>query len=168
MRSLISFFIVCVMAVTTAFTPTGLTVTSKSFLNYGDIPKNFTCEGAQDSPPMEVTKIPDGTKSLALILHDPDAPVQGGFTHWVMWNISTKGKISENFKGAEQGLNGAGKKGYIGMCPPKGKHRYHFHVYALDIKLDLGEDTDRQKLENAMNGHILAQGDLVGQYQKEK
>jgi Raf kinase inhibitor-like YbhB/YbcL family protein len=168
MRTPVSMLAICVLALASAFTTAGLKVSSKSFTNYGMIPSQYSCEGAQDSPPLYIENVPENAVSLALIVHDPDAPVQGGFTHWIMWNISTKGKIPENFKGGVQGLNGAHKNGYIGMCPPSGTHHYHFRVYALDIKLDLAPDADKQKLENAMNGHILAQGDLVGQYKKTK
>ena len=92
----------------------------------------------------------------------------GGFTHWVMWNIPTDGKIPEDYKGAEQGLNGIKKSGYKGMCPPTGTHHYHFLVYALDTKLTMDKNTDKAGLEKAMEGHILATGDLVGLYKKAK
>ena len=145
-----------------------LTVTSSSFSNNGNIPAKYTCQGEQVSPPLKITGIPSGAKTLALILHDPDAPMQGGFTHWVVWNIPTDGNLSENFKGADQGWNGAKKSGYIGMCPPTGVHHYHFMVYALDTRLTLDKNTDKAGLEKAMTGHILAQGELVGLYEKSK
>jgi len=149
-------------------TATTLTVTSSSFQNNGSIPSKYTCEGKQINPPVQVKGLPVGAKSLALILHDPDAPMQGGFTHWVMYNIPVSGKIDEDYKGADQGLNGAKKAGYIGMCPPTGTHHYHFMVYALDTELKLDKTTtDKAALEKAMQGHILAQGDLVGLYKKQ-
>ncbi|HVS90400.1 MAG TPA: YbhB/YbcL family Raf kinase inhibitor-like protein [Mucilaginibacter sp.] len=145
-----------------------LTITSSSFANNGMIPKKYTCQGDQVNPPLHISGIPSGAKSLALILHDPDAQHPGGFTHWVMWNLPTDGRIAENFKGGIQGLNGAGKAGYIGMCPPSGVHHYHFMVYALDKLLTLDKNTDKAGLEKAMSGHIVAQGDLVGLYEKTK
>ncbi len=90
----------------------------------------------------------------------------GGFTHWVVWNIAIDGNIPEDFKGAEQGWNGAKKAGYIGMCPPTGTHHYHFKVYALDTQLTLDKSTDKAGLEKAMTGHILAEGEIVGLYKK--
>jgi Raf kinase inhibitor-like YbhB/YbcL family protein len=147
---------------------TKLTITSSSFTDNGNIPSKFTCEGTQTSPALNVTGVPAGAKSLALILHDPDAPMPGGFTHWVVWNIPTDGNISEDFKGAEQGLNGAKKPGYTGMCPPSGTHHYHFKVYALDTQLSLDKSTDKAGLEKAMTGHILGEGEIVGLYAKMK
>lgn len=117
---------------------------------------------------MKITGIPGNAKTLALILHDPDAEMPGGFTHWVVWNIPTDGNMPENFKGADQGWNGAKKTGYIGMCPPTGVHHYHFMVYALDTRLMLDKNTDKAGLEKAMTGHIVGKGELVGLYEKSK
>ena len=154
---------------TSSFTTTAtLAVSSSSFKNNGIIPVKYSCEGEQASPPLQITGIPEGTRSLALIVHDPDAPKVGGFTHWVMWNMDVNGTIPENFKGAVQGLNGKKETGYTGMCPPSGTHHYQFRVYALDAKLELDQHTDKAALEKAMKGHIIAQGDLVGLYQKTK
>jgi hypothetical protein len=144
----------------------GLTVKSSSFSNNGMIPVKYTCQGEQLSPPLNISDVPAVAKSLALILHDPDAPMKGGFTHWVVWNLPTDGNLPENFKGADQGLNGAKKTGYIGMCPPSGTHHYHFMVYALDTRLNIDKNTNKAGLEKAMSGHIVAQGELVGLYQK--
>ena len=146
-----------------------LKISSPAFSNNGSIPAKYSCEGEEVSPSLVITGFPSGTKSLALILHDPDAPAPGGFTHWVVWNIDpSANKIPENFKGAEQGLNGAKQTGYKGMCPPSGTHHYHFKVYALDTKLELDKNTDKAGLENSMKGHILSEGDLVGLYKKNK
>ncbi len=147
---------------------TGLTVTSVSFKNNGLIPTKFTCEGEDINPALQIGNIPSGAKSLALILQDPDAPMKGGFTHWVMWNMPTDGAIPENYKGAEQGMNSARKMGYYGMCPPSGTHHYLFKVYALDTKPELPVSTDKAALEMAMKGHILAEGELTGLYKKVK
>lgn len=144
-----------------------LTVTSTSFQNNASIPMKYSCEGEETSPPLQVTGIPSEAKSLAIILHDPDAG-QNGFTHWVAWNINVDGNIREGFKGGNQGKNGAGQSGYKGMCPPTGTHHYHFMVYALDTMLDIDDNTGKTGLEKSMEGHILAQGELVGLYKKTK
>jgi Raf kinase inhibitor-like YbhB/YbcL family protein len=169
MRSIYKLFMLAMIATATSATAQSkLTVSSPSFTENGNIPAKFTCQGDQINPALHVSGIPAGAKSLALILHDPDAGHQGGFTHWVMWNVPVDGDIAENFKGAVQGLNGAGKAGYIGMCPPTGAHHYHFMVYALDTQLTIDAKTDKAGLEKAMAGHIVAQGDLVGLYEKSK
>jgi Raf kinase inhibitor-like YbhB/YbcL family protein len=148
---------------------TTLIVTSVSFQKNGMIPAKFTCEGENISPALHIEHIPAGTKTLALILHDPDAPVAGGFTHWVVWNIEPEMKeIPENFHGASQGYNSAGKTGYTGMCPPSGIHHYHFKVYALETRLAIDPATDKKGLEHAMKGHILCEGEIIGLYKKQK
>ena len=170
MRLLTTLSILGTVAAITSFSNSPkLKITSTSFANNGSIPSKYSCEGEEVSPPLLISDIPSGTKSLAIILHDPDAPREGGFTHWVVWNIDPgNNNIPENFKGAQQGLNGAGQPGYKGMCPPSGTHHYHFMVYALDTKLDIDKKTDKAGLEKSMQGHILAQGDLVGLYKKTK
>lgn len=147
---------------------TGLSVTSSAFAANGMIPAQYTCEGDEVSPPLKLANIPPGAKSLALIVHDPDAPMKGGVTHWVVWNMGVQEDIPEGFKNAEQGMNSSNTLGYKGMCPPMGVHHYHFMVYALDTRLGLEGNTDKAGLESAMKGHILAQGDLVGLYKKMK
>ena len=169
MRSIYTLILLAMTAIATSATAqTTLTVKSSSFSNNGMIPAKYTCQGEQVSPPLNISDVPAVAKSLALILNDPDAPMKGGFTHWVVWNIPADGNLPENFKGAEQGLNGAKKTGYIGMCPPSGTHHYHFMVYALDTRLNIDKNTDKAGLEKAMSGHIVAQGELVGLYQKTK
>lgn len=143
-----------------------LVVTSSAFQHNKDIPRKYSCEGQNISPDLHIGNIPAEAKTLAIIMHDPDAPVDGGFTHWVVWNVSTDGQIPENFLGGKQGLNGAQKAGYTGMCPPTGKHRYNFTIYALDAELDLVDRTDKSALEGAMTGHVLAKGTLTGLYKK--
>lgn len=146
-----------------------LAVTSEAFRNNSIIPTKYSCEGKETNPPLKVSNVPSAAKSLALIVHDPDAPMKGGFTHWVMWNIDVNGEIPEGFKNAVEGLNGAKKKGYSGMCPPSGPHHYHFMVYALDARLELDPaSTDKGVLERAMEGHILAKGGITGLYMKTK
>ncbi|MBC7552360.1 MAG: YbhB/YbcL family Raf kinase inhibitor-like protein [Taibaiella sp.] len=144
-----------------------LKVTSAAFKNNGDIPAKYTCQGDDLSPGLQVRNVPKGAKSLALICHDPDAPMKGGFTHWVIWNVPTGGNIDENFSGGEQGMNSANQKGYKGMCPPSGTHHYHFMVYAIDTKLTLDPKTDKDALEAAVKSHTLAKGELVGTYTKK-
>jgi len=145
-----------------------LKVSSTAFANNSAIPMKYSCEGEEISPPLSISDVPAGTKSLAVIVHDPDAPKAGGFTHWVVWNISVTDRLPENYKDAEQGLNGAGEPGYKGMCPPTGTHHYHFMVYALDTRLSIDAKTDKAGLEKSMQGHVLAQGELVGLYKKSK
>ena len=156
-----------IAAIAIAFAPAKeLKVTSSAFVNDGMIPSKYSCQGAEVSPPLHIEGIPSSAKSLALIAQDPDAPMKGGFTHWVMWNIETDGTIPEDFKGAQQGYNGARSAGYKGMCPPSGTHHYHFTVYALDTKLNLSNTTGKDALEQAMKGHIIATGRLTGLYKK--
>ena len=166
MRAIITTMLM--LAAVTAFAGDKLKVSSKSFKHNGDMPMKYSCEGDNTSPDLHIDNIPKGTKTLAMIMHDPDAPMPGGFTHWVVWNMDVAGDIPENFKGGKQGHNGAKKAGYIGMCPPSGKHHYHFTIYALDTMLDLPEDTNKPELEEAIKGHILAEGTLTGLYQKMK
>lgn len=145
-----------------------LTVSSPAFGANTMIPMRYTCEGASVSPPLHIGEFPAQTKSLAIIMHDPDAPMQGGFTHWVIWNINPMQDIPEGFTGGVQGLNGAGKAGYVGPCPPSGVHHYHFVVYALDSRLEPNGKVGMAELEKAMEGHVLAKGELVGLYEKKK
>jgi Raf kinase inhibitor-like YbhB/YbcL family protein len=142
-----------------------LTVTSPSFTEGGSIPSKFTCIGENINPEISITGIPAEAKSLALIMDDPDAP-NGTFVHWVMWNIPVNGTIAENSAPGEQGLNGRKENKYTGPCPPSGTHHYHFKVYALDTKLKLVSTTDKTALLKAMEGHVLAQGELVGLFKK--
>lgn len=144
---------------------------SPSFENNGTIPKKFTCDGGSINPELQIQSVPAEAKSLALILHDPDAPVSGGFTHWVVWNISpmiTVIKQESVPPGASEGWNGAKRTGYTGPCPPPGHgvHHYHFYLYALDTTLDLASSTGKAELNAAMKGHIIEQADLVGLYQR--
>lgn len=142
-----------------------LTVTSSAFEANGFIPEKYTCKGENINPALSVAGVPEGTQSLALIMDDPDAP-NGDFVHWVMWNIPIGGVIAENSAPGEQGLNGRKENKYTGPCPPSGTHHYHFKVYALDSRLDLVAGTNKQALLQAMEGHILASGELVGLFRK--
>jgi len=143
-----------------------LVVKSPVFESNKQIPKKYSCDGEEVNPPLTVDGIPTAAKKLALVVDDPDAP-RGTFDHWVVYNIPPTTKIGENSVPGTQGVNSANQHGYIGMCPPSGTHRYFFKVYALDTKLDLKpENTHKKDLEKAMQGHILAKGELIGLYNR--
>jgi Raf kinase inhibitor-like YbhB/YbcL family protein len=144
-------------------------ITSSAFQQGGNMPSKFSCDGANASPPLQISDIPTEAKSLVLIVDDPDAP-SGLFTHWAVWNISpqttTIGEGSTP-KGV-QGTNDFGKSGYGGPCPPSGTHRYYFKVFALDRELDLPVGAKRSHLDSAIKGHVIAQGELMGRYSRKK
>jgi Raf kinase inhibitor-like YbhB/YbcL family protein len=149
-------------------------IASPAFKEGQPIPKRHTCEGPDLSPALEWTGVPEGSKSLALICDDPDAPM-GTWVHWVLFNLPPHAKgLAENVakkpvldNGAKQGVSDFKRPGYGGPCPPPGKpHRYYFKLYALDAMLDLKEGAKKKDLEKAMEGHILAQGQLMGTYQR--
>ena len=155
---------------------TAMSITSTAFEHGGKIPKRYTCEGPDASPPLLWTGAPANTKSFVLIVDDPDAPDPRApkmtYVHWVVYDIAAKTTaIGENGwkslpAGARTGMNDWKRPGWGGPCPPIGRHRYFFKVYALDTALgDLGEAT-KQDVERAMKGHVLAQAELVGTYQK--
>ncbi len=138
------------------------------FKNNGDIPDKFTCKGVNTNPPLTIKNIPKEAESLLLIIEDPDAP-GGTFTHWVVWNIGTEGKIGENTVPGTQGANDFGKNTYSGPCPPAGTtHRYVFRVYALNTKLASPEGTSRAEIEKQMADHITGQGELTGKYGRQQ
>jgi Raf kinase inhibitor-like YbhB/YbcL family protein len=144
-------------------------ITSSVFQQGGNIPSKFTCDGADTSPPLQIQEVPPTAKSLVLIVDDPDAP-SGLFTHWIIWNISPQAStIAEGSapKGVE-GLNDFGKSRYGGPCPPSGTHRYFFKIFALDKELDLPAGSKRAQLDAAMKGHVIAQGELMGRYSRQK
>ena len=142
-------------------------LTSADFDNEGMIPEEFTCDGRNISPDLSVTDVPEGAKSLALIMDDPDAP-GGTFVHWVVWNIPPRTSSIERGKEPEgsQGRTSFGRKGYGGPCPPSGTHRYYFKLYALDEELDLKEGSSKKELESAMEGHIIESAMLMGKYRR--
>ena len=144
-----------------------LTVKSPAFEKNKLIPSKYTCDGEEVSPPLIVEGIPEKTKSLALIMEDPDAPA-GLFIHWLVWNIPPTNEIQENSVPGTEGLNTNKKNSYHGPCPPGGTHRYYFKVYALGTHLNLGTFSDKEVLENAMQNHILAYGELIGLYRRGK
>lgn len=141
-------------------------LTSPEFQNSGMIPKKFTCQGEDINPALVIEGIPENTKSLALIVDDPDAPM-GTWIHWVVFDIPVISRIEENSIPGRQGINDFGREDYGGPCPPSGTHRYFFKIYALGTELNLEEGTGKKKLEAAMQGHILDQAELIGLYKKQ-
>jgi Raf kinase inhibitor-like YbhB/YbcL family protein len=142
-----------------------LSITSSAFKNSELIPKKYTGDGEDINPPINIKGIPDGTKSLVLIVDDPDAPM-GTWIHWVMWNIQTRNRIDEDSAPGAQGRNSWDKNSYGGPDPPSGTHRYFFKVYALDTTLNLEKTATKNDVEKAMKEHILAKGELVGLYHR--
>ncbi len=144
-----------------------LKISSPAFSQNGFIPDKYSCHGENINPALAINGIPKDTKSLALVVDDPDAP-RGTFDHWVVWNIPVAGIIEANSNPGQAGKNGAGQNAYTGPCPPSGTHHYHFKVYALDALLDLKAGADKKALEEAIKGHILADGELVGLFKSKK
>ncbi len=143
-----------------------LLVKSPVFEANKPIPRKYSCDGSDVNPPITIEGIPKETKSLALMVDDPDAPM-GTFDHWVVWNIpSSTTKIDENTVPGTEGLNSARQVGYMGPCPPSGTHRYFFKVYALDIDLILGVNSKKKDVEKAIEGHVLGRGELMGTYRR--
>jgi Raf kinase inhibitor-like YbhB/YbcL family protein len=149
-------------------------VTSTAFAEGRPIPDKYTCSGPNVSPALRWGNAPAGTKSFALIADDPDAPV-GTWVHWVLYDLPPATmSLAENVPsspelpdGSKQGVNDFGQPGYGGPCPPPGKpHRYFFKIYALDIMLNLKSGATKNELLKAMDGHVLAQGQLIGTYQR--
>jgi Raf kinase inhibitor-like YbhB/YbcL family protein len=144
-------------------------LTSPAFGNNQLIPAKYTCDGQDINPPLQISEIPEGAKSLVLIVDDPDAPM-GTWDHWIVWNIDPSiSLIEENTvpKGAIEGLNDFGKTSYGGPCPPSGTHHYYFKLYALDRTLELDSSVKKKEVEKAMAGAILDQVELIGLYQRE-
>lgn len=155
-----------------------MNLTSSAFLSFADIPKLYTCEGADQPPPLSWTGVPAATRSLVFIIDDPDAPdpdhPKMTWVHWVLYNIPPnttglnigKSGVVDLPPGTLSGLNDAQETGYHGPCPPIGRHRYFYKLYALDTMLpDLHLPT-KAILEKAMQGHIIAQCELIGTYKK--
>jgi Raf kinase inhibitor-like YbhB/YbcL family protein len=148
-------------------------ITSSAFADGGMIPAKYTCDGADISPPLQWDAVPEGTKTIALINDDPDAPM-GTWVHWVLYNLPANVKeLAENVppdktlpNGAKQGITDFRKIGYGGPCPPGGTHRYFFKLYALDTEIDLDAGADKEQLLKAMEGHILGKGQLIGKYKR--
>ena len=148
-------------------------LTSAAFKEGESIPRQYTCDGVNVSPPLEWSGVPKSAKTLAIIADDPDAP-SGTWVHWVIYNLPAENigmvenlPATENLKaGGFQGKNDFGKIGYGGPCPPSGTHRYFFKIYALDNELPLKAGATKAEVEKAMEGHLVAQGQLMGTYRK--
>jgi Raf kinase inhibitor-like YbhB/YbcL family protein len=154
-----------------------LRLTSTAFTQGGDIPARHTCEGQDTSPPLAWSGVPDQTKSLVLIVDDPDAPdpaaPQMTWVHWVLYNVPVaEGGLAEGIRnlppGTLQGVNDWKRTGYRGPCPPIGRHRYFFKLYALDMVLSNLVHPSKSELEARIKGHVIAQTELIGTYQKRK
>lgn len=151
-----------------------LQLTSPAFSSEADIPKQFTCQGEDISPELTWKNAPKHAKTFALIVHDPDAPRSGGFTHWVAYNIPAKvNRLPQAVPrgeqipgGGVQGKNDFGQLGYRGPCPPSGTHRYYFYLYALDSELKLQPGANKDDVENAIKGHVIEKTELMGKYKK--
>jgi Raf kinase inhibitor-like YbhB/YbcL family protein len=148
-------------------------IQSSGITNGGAIPSENTCDGAGLSPALQWSAPPSGTKSLALVMHDPDALMD--FTHWIVFNLPpTAQSLPEGAsqhaglpQGASEGTNGFGNVGYGGPCPPGGKpHRYIFRIYAVDVLLNLPSGASRRQVDAALSGHILGEGEAVGVYRR--
>lgn len=154
-----------------------LSLSSSAFDDGGAIPTEHTCEGTDISPPLRWSGIPEGTRSLVLIVDDPDAPDPRApkmtWVHWVLYNLAPTvselagGTTADTLPaGAAEGLNDWQRTGYGGPCPPVGRHRYFHKLYALDKMLDGLDRPTKAQIESAMQGHVIAQAQLVGTYQK--
>jgi hypothetical protein len=149
-------------------------LSSPAFTHGAAIPKQFTCEGENISPELSWTDVPKDAVSFVLVLHDPDAPREGGFTHWIVYNMpSTANHLKENLQKKPsipglglQGKNDSGKIGYMGPCPPAGRHRYFAKLYALNSRLDLEPSAPHQQVTSAMQGKVIAETELMGTYEK--
>ena len=175
--TLIVFFFLSISANQAKEVSRTMKLTSPNFVHQGDIPKKFTCDGDDISPALEWSGVPEGTKSFALIVDDPDAPDPANprmtWVHWVLYNLpATAASLAESVTkkdlpgGTLEGLNDWKRTGYGGPCPPIGKHRYFHKLYALDAVLEDLDLPSKAKLEKAMEGHVLLKTELVGLYQR--
>jgi len=151
-----------------------ISVTSTAFSEGGKIPVKYTCDGDDISPPLTWEGIPESAKTIALIADDPDAPM-GIWVHWLRWNMPPDTRMLPEHvsreihlpDGSVQGMTSFKRPGYGGPCPPGGTHRYYFKLYALDTTLDLPKNAGKEDLVKAMQGHILAEGQLMGRYSRD-
>ena len=171
-----------ILAPTTPAMTEPFSLVSSAFENNGMIPSSYTCDGTREkNPPLEIVGVPAKTKTLALIMDDPDVPKErhpeGYYDHWIVFNIPppADGQTLEIFEGGPipgtQGANSAGENAYSGPCPPPqyepSEHRYFFKLYALDSELPLSEGATKQKVEKAMKDHILEEAQLIGRYKRK-
>ncbi|MDP4038934.1 MAG: YbhB/YbcL family Raf kinase inhibitor-like protein [bacterium] len=143
-------------------------ITSNAFADNNSIPKKYTCDGENISPALSIGNIPDNTKTMVLVMDDPDSP-SGNFLHWMVWNINPNtNEITENTVPASGivGFNDFGELKYGGPCPKSDEHHYHFKIYAINTNLNLSGNIKREDLEKAINGHILDKAILIGTYKR--
>ena len=167
-ESLLSALALALLAAATSEgADSGFKITSAAFKEGQEIPKRFTCDGENVSPPLAWTGAPAGAKAYALIVDDPDAP-SGLFTHWIAFNLpASTHSLPEGVKpAANQGTNDFGKPGYGGPCPPRGRHRYFFHLYALKDELGGLKSPNRKQIDAALKGHVIGEAVLMGTYQR--
>jgi Raf kinase inhibitor-like YbhB/YbcL family protein len=171
-RSAMLCFVTALMGIAAPAWAGELSIMSPEFAAGGPIPAAFTCSGVGKSPVLRWNGVPERTRSLALIVRDPDAPM-GSFVHWVIYNVpASAAGLPQGVPpaptlddGAIQGVNGAGKIGYFGPCPPPGPaHHYHFRLYALDQELKLAAGADAATVERMIEGHVLGAGEVVGTF----
>ncbi len=145
-------------------------IESDAFENNSEIPLKYGCKGENVNPGLNISGIPEETKTIALIMDDPDAPM-GTFVHWIVFNFPVSdSEVSigeDSVPNGKQGTNDFKKIGYGGPCPPSGTHQYFFKAYALDSELDLGEGCSKNELEESMKGHVLDNAELIGKYSKD-
>lgn len=148
-----------------------LTITSTAFAQGQPIPAKYTCDGRDISPPLHWSDVPAGTQSFALIMDDPDAPA-GTWVHWVLFNLPANlydlPEKATPPQGSLEGKNSWGRLGYGGPCPPRGSHRYFFKLYTLDTILNVASGASKEQLLKAMDGHTLAQAELMGTYSRKR
>jgi Raf kinase inhibitor-like YbhB/YbcL family protein len=177
MNRLFAGLLCCALSGTAYSENAKMQISSNAFSHNSAMPAQYTCDGQDTSPPLSWSGIPPGTKSLVLIVDDPDAPDPAAprmtWVHWVLYNLppTTQG-LAEAVRnlppGTREGVNDWKRTGYGGPCPPIGRHRYFHKLYALDVVLpDLGRPT-KSALEKAMEGHVIARTELVGTYQKRR
>lgn len=169
MRNALTLLFMVILLYSCSSSPTGESVklSSPAFADKQMIPSDYTCDGADRIPPLEIADVPANAKSLALVCDDPDAPM-GTWDHWVVWNIPPTTKRIDAEPEGVPGKNSWGRTGYGGPCPPSGTHRYFFKIYALDTMLDLPAGSNKAALLGAMKGHIIAEASLMGTYQRRK
>lgn len=140
-----------------------MNIWTPAFSSEGPIPREYTCDGADKNPELRISDAPSEAVSMVLIVDDPDAP-GGTFLHWLLYNIDPTDCILEGSAPGTEGANDFGKTAYGGPCPPSGTHRYFFRLYALDAALDLSGGAEREQVEESMEGHVLAEAQLMGTY----
>lgn len=152
-----------------------LKITSQTFVHNGTLPTDYTCDGKNVSPPLQWSHVPHGTKSLVILVHDPDVPLdrnpKGVLDHWVVYNLpATTKELPENVtsfpEGTKIGINSRNAQAFRGACPPDKTHRYIFRLYAIDTTLKFDKPPTREQVEAAIKGHILEEAEITGLYNR--